>query len=62
MSNKVLEAEGVLGDVNISELPLFFLPLEDDMFSLELDGAFNDLYLVSLAGQSNLNQPSLIQR
>lgn len=48
VSNKILEAEGVLGDVNISELPLFFLPLEDDMFSLELDGAFSDLYLVSL--------------
>jgi hypothetical protein len=47
VSNKILEAEGVLGDVNIAELPLFFLPLEDDMLSLELDGAFNDLYLVS---------------
>lgn len=39
----------MLGDVSISELPLFFLPLEDDMLSLELDGAFNDLYLVSLS-------------
>ena len=57
VSNKILEAEGVLGDVNISELPLFFLPLEDDMFSLELDGAFNDLYLVSFAGQDTLNRP-----
>lgn len=52
VSNKILEAEGVLGDVNISELPLFFLPLEDDMLSLELDGAFNDLYLVSLPGDN----------
>lgn len=47
MSNKILEDEGVLGDVNVSELPILFLPLEDDMLSLELDGAFNDLYLVS---------------
>lgn len=48
VSNKILEDEGVLGDVNVSELPLYFLPLEDDMFSLELDGAFNDLYLVRI--------------
>jgi hypothetical protein len=46
VSNKILEDEGVLGDVNVSELPIYFLPLEDDLFSLELDGAFNDLYLV----------------
>ncbi|KAJ9611797.1 Vacuolar protein-sorting-associated protein 33 [Knufia peltigerae] len=45
VSNKILEDEGVLGDVNISELPLYFLPLEDDMLSMELDGAFHDLYL-----------------
>jgi len=48
VSNKILEDEGVLGDVNISELPLYFLPLEDDMLSMELDGAFSDLYLVCL--------------
>lgn len=46
VSNKILEDEGVLGDVNISELPLYFLPLEEDMLSMELDGAFHDLYLV----------------
>ncbi|KIX01755.1 uncharacterized protein Z518_09482 [Rhinocladiella mackenziei CBS 650.93] len=45
VSNKILEDQGVLGDVNVSELPVFFLPLEDDMLSLEMDGAFNDLYL-----------------
>ncbi|EXJ57131.1 lysine-specific histone demethylase 1 [Cladophialophora yegresii CBS 114405] len=45
VSNKILEDEGVLGDVNVSELPLYFLPLEDDLFSLELDEAFTDLYL-----------------
>jgi hypothetical protein len=46
VSNKILEDAGVLGDVNVLELPISFLPLEDDMFSLELDEAFNDLYLV----------------
>ena len=45
VSNKILEDEGVLGDVNIFELPIYFLPLEDDLLSLELGDAFNDLYL-----------------
>jgi vacuolar protein sorting-associated protein 33A len=34
----------VLGDVNIAELPLFFLPLEEDLLSLEINDAFHDLY------------------
>lgn len=34
-----------MGDVNISELPLFFFPLEKDVLSLELDDSFRDLYL-----------------
>ncbi|KUI66539.1 Vacuolar protein sorting-associated protein 33A [Cytospora mali] len=45
VSDKVLEEAGVLGDVNISELPLYFFPLERDVLSLELDDAFQDLYL-----------------
>ncbi|OAG39377.1 hypothetical protein AYO21_06393 [Fonsecaea monophora] len=45
VSNRILEDEGILGDVNVSELPIYFLPLEDDMFSLEMEDAFNDLYL-----------------
>lgn len=45
MSDKILEEAGVLGDVNISELPLYFFPLERDVLSLELDDAFQDLYL-----------------
>ena len=54
MSNKILEDEGVLGDVNVSELPISFLPLEDDIFSLELDEAFNDLYLVWLTNVADV--------
>lgn len=46
VSNKVLEDMGVLGDVNVSEFPLYFMPLEKDLLSLELDDAFVDLYLV----------------
>ncbi|KAK0381259.1 flavin containing amine oxidoreductase [Colletotrichum limetticola] len=45
VSDKLLEEAGVLGDVNISELPLYFFPLEKDLLSLELDESFRDLYL-----------------
>ena len=47
LSNKIFEEEGILGDVNVSELAAYFLPLEHDLFSLELDHGFADLYLVS---------------
>lgn len=47
MSEKILETEGVLGDVNLSELPLYFIPLEEDVMSLGLDESFSHLYLVS---------------
>jgi hypothetical protein len=46
VSNKILEDEGVLGDVSISELPLYFLALENDVLSLEWEDSFSDLYLV----------------
>lgn len=52
MSNAVLEEAGIIGDVNIVEFPLYFLPLEQDILSLELDDAFGDLYLV---GELRLN-------
>lgn len=45
VSDKLLEEAGVLGDVNITELPLSFFPLEKDVLSLELDDSFRDLYL-----------------
>lgn len=43
---KILEDEGVLGDVTIGEFPLHFLALEPDLLSLELDDSFEELYLV----------------
>lgn len=46
VSNKILEDEGILGDVNVSEFAMSFLPLEDDVLSLELGDAFVELYLV----------------
>ncbi|KAK9458925.1 Sec1-like protein [Lipomyces oligophaga] len=46
---KVFEEEGVLGDVIISEWNLGFIPLEDDLLSIELpDAGFKDLYLNGL--------------
>ncbi|ODQ55485.1 Sec1-like protein [Saitoella complicata NRRL Y-17804] len=42
---KILEDEGVFGDVTISEFPLLFVTLEPDVLSLELDSAFEDIYL-----------------
>ncbi|PFH57667.1 hypothetical protein XA68_14711 [Ophiocordyceps unilateralis] len=45
VADQLLEEAGVLGDVSISELPLFFFPLERDVLSLELDDSFRDLYL-----------------
>jgi hypothetical protein len=46
VSNAALEEAGIIGDVNIAELPLYFMPLEQDILSLELDESFGDLYLV----------------
>ena len=44
--NKILEEAGVLGDVGVEELPLHFIPLDQDVLSLCLDDSFSDLYLV----------------
>ena len=46
MCNKILEDAGVLGDVSVEEYPLYFIPLEQDVLSLELEDSFGDLYLV----------------
>jgi hypothetical protein len=49
VSDRILEEAGVLGEVTIGECPLFLIPLEPDLLSLELEDAFSDLYLVCLA-------------
>lgn len=46
VSNAILEETGIIGDVNVGEFSLHFLPLEQDVLSLELDDSFSDLYLV----------------
>ncbi|KAF2085650.1 vacuolar protein sorting-associated protein 33A [Saccharata proteae CBS 121410] len=45
VSDQILEEAGVLGEVNVAEWPLTFVPLSDDLLSLELEEAFSDLYL-----------------
>jgi hypothetical protein len=45
VSDRILEEAGVLGDASIFEFPLYFVPLEKDLLSLELDDSFADLYL-----------------
>ncbi|KAI5810690.1 Sec1-like protein [Pyronema omphalodes] len=43
--DKIFEDEGILGEITIRELPLYFLPLEPDLLSLELESSFEELYL-----------------
>lgn len=44
--NKIFEDAGILGDLVVEELPWYFLPLENDVLSLELNDSFGDLFLV----------------
>ncbi|KAK7049665.1 Vacuolar protein-sorting-associated protein 33 [Paramarasmius palmivorus] len=43
--SRLLEEEGVLGDVTISSYNLQFIPLADDVISLEYDSAFKDIWV-----------------
>jgi hypothetical protein len=44
----ILESEGVIGEITSSEFPLYFLSLENDLISLQLESSFEDIYLVSV--------------
>lgn len=46
---RILEEEGVLGDVTISSYNLQFIPLADDVISLENDGAFKEIWVVGIS-------------
>ncbi|TFK41895.1 Sec1-like protein [Crucibulum laeve] len=43
--SRILEEEGVLGDVTISSYNLQFIPIADDVLSLEHDNAFKELWV-----------------
>jgi len=45
LSDRILEENGVLGEANITQFPLYFISLEPDILSLELEDAFSDVYL-----------------
>ncbi|OCK81250.1 vacuolar sorting protein-like protein [Lepidopterella palustris CBS 459.81] len=45
VSDQILEESGVLGEASVTEYPLYFIPLSQDLLSLELDDTFSDLYL-----------------
>jgi hypothetical protein len=44
---QILEEEGVLGDVTVLPYNLQFIPLEEDVLSLEHDNAFKEIWVVS---------------
>ncbi|KAF2736592.1 Sec1-like protein [Polyplosphaeria fusca] len=45
VSDQLLEEAGVLGEASLNEWPLYFVPLADDVLSLELNDCPTDLYL-----------------
>ena len=46
--SSILEEEGVLGDVNISSYDLQFIPIADDVISLERESAFKEVWVVGV--------------
>ena len=44
--SRILEEEGVLGDITISAYNLQFIPLAEDVVSLEHDSAFREIWVV----------------
>lgn len=48
LAARILEEEGVLGEITVSSYNLQFIPLEDDVISLEYDTAFKEIWVVSL--------------
>lgn len=45
--SQILEEEGVLGEVTISAYNLQFIPIAEDVVSLENDTAFKEIWVVS---------------
>ena len=49
---RILEEEGVLGEVTLTALNLQFISLAEDVISLENDSAFRELWVVLTFGSS----------
>lgn len=45
--DRILEEEGVIGDIMIGEFYLDLVSLEEDVLSLEMPMSFRDLFLVT---------------
>ncbi|KAG8997603.1 hypothetical protein FRB94_003312 [Tulasnella sp. JGI-2019a] len=45
LCDRVLEEEGVFGEVTITSYKLEFIPVEDDLISLEWDSTFKEIFL-----------------
>ncbi|KAG8936355.1 hypothetical protein FRC02_002948 [Tulasnella sp. 418] len=45
LCDRVLEEEGVFGEVTISSYKLEFIPLEDDLVSLEYENTFREIFM-----------------
>jgi hypothetical protein len=46
---RVLEEEGVLGEITLGDYPLDWVPFEDDLISMELDNStWKELKMVSV--------------
>ncbi|KTW30756.1 hypothetical protein T552_00468 [Pneumocystis carinii B80] len=43
--DKILEEEGVMGDLVIESFPLLMIPFESDLISLELEDSFKEIYM-----------------
>lgn len=54
---RILEEEGVLGEVTLTALNLQFIPLAEDVISLENESAFRELWVV-LAFEPSPNRPT----
>lgn len=46
LCDRVLEEEGVFGEITISNYKLEFIPLEDDLLSLEWESTYKEIFLV----------------
>ena len=53
VAKKIFEEAGLLGDITVSEFPMYFLPLEQDLLSLELQDSFENLFLVRCSVHTN---------
>ena len=44
--SRILDEEGVISDFSVISLPLYFIPLEEDLVSLENDNVFRQIWVV----------------